>query len=219
VPDPAVAPVCPSCRRAAPIVLRGLESRCAACGASRFLLSAPSVSLAGQPSRVGGLAASIVGWGILLFGTSLAAALWLLAQSIWPGAMVGWALAIPVSAAALFFGLLFLLGGKRLRQQGTARQQEVQRSAVRALVEHRKGAISAHEVASKLQLPEAEADALLSALAREKATAVTVDIDDGGHVTYDFSGQDKRWRVLEDSLEEQELAEAEAAHQRRTSSK
>jgi len=181
-------------------VLRGLESRCAACGAARSLLSAPSVSLAGQPARVGGIAASIFGSGVMVFGFSLAAGLWLLLQSIFPGSMVGWAFAVPVSAVTLFFGLLFLLGGKRLRQQGTTRRDAVQLEAVRALVAHRRGAIGALEVADKLLLPEAQADALLTQLAREEATAVTLDVDDAGHVVYDFTGGEARWRVLEESL-------------------
>ena len=46
--SPFSAP-CPKCGQRAPIVLHGLDSRCAACGAPRFLLAAPNVSLAGQP--------------------------------------------------------------------------------------------------------------------------------------------------------------------------
>ncbi len=141
-----------------------------------------------------------MGWGILLVGFSLAAALWLLLQSLWPEAKVGWAFALPTSAVTLFFGLLFLLGGRRLRQQGSARRQAVQLEAVRALVAHRRGAIGSHEVAGQLQLSEPEADALLSRLAREQATAVTLDVDDAGHMVYDFTGGEARWRVLEQSL-------------------
>jgi hypothetical protein len=51
-------------------------------------------------------------------------------------------------------------------------------------------------------------DALMTELARERATAVTVDVDDQGHVVYDFDGEERRWRVLE---EEAAAADAEVA--------
>ena len=197
-----VSSQCPKCGQRAPIVLHGLESRCAACGAPRFLLAAPSVSLAGQPSRLGGAAASIVGVSVLVLGLSFAAGLFFLLQSIWPASAVGWAFAVPTAAASLLFGLLLLLGGTRLRRHGSQRRLEVQLEAVRAMVQHRKGPISAFEVASKLQLPEAEVDGLLTRLAREKATAVTLDVDADGHVVYDFEGEERRWRVLEEDAEE-----------------
>lgn len=193
---------CPRCQQRAPVVMRGLDSRCAACGAPRSLLAAPSVALAGQPSRVGGIAASIAGLTVLVLGLSLAAGLWLLLQSLWPASLIGWAFAVPVGAASLLFGLLLLLGGSRLRRSGQARQLQVQLEAVRALVEHRRGPISAFEVAGALELPEAQADDLLTRLAREKATEVTLDVDPQGHVVYDFEGEARRWRVLEEQAAE-----------------
>lgn len=193
---------CPKCGQRAPIVLHGLESRCAACGASRFLLAAPTVSFAGQPSRWGGAAASIVGVSVLVLGLSFAAGLYFLLQSIWPMSAVGWAFAVPTAAASLLFGLLLLLGGNRLRRHGSEQRLSVQLDAVRAMVQHRRGPISAFEVASALKLPEPQADALLTRLAREKATAVTLDVDADGHVVYDFEGEERRWRVLEEEAEE-----------------
>lgn len=190
---------CPKCGQRAPVVLHGLDSRCAACGAARFLLAAPNVSLAGQPSRVGGIAATIAGTSVLVLGLSLAVGLWFLMSAIF-SPMAGWGFAIPVAAASVLFGLLLLLGGSRLRQHGTRRQEKVQLDAVKALVEHRRGPISALEAANALQLPEAQVDALLTRLAREKATAVTLDVDDQGHVVYDFDGEARRWRVLEEEV-------------------
>lgn len=193
-----IASSCPRCGQRAPIVLRGLESRCAACGASRSLLAAPSVALAGQPSRWGGAAASLVGVSVLVLGLSLSAGILLLLQSIFPAHVVGWAVALPLAAASLLFGLLLLFGGRRLRQHGTARQQAVQLAAVKAMVQHRKGPVSAYEIAGRLELPEAQVDALLTQLAREQATAVTLDVDAQGRVVYDFEGEERRWRVLEE---------------------
>ena len=192
--------VCSKCQQRAPVVLRGLESRCAACGEPRFLLAAPSVALAGQPSKVGGIAASIAGLSVLVLGLSLAAGLWLLLQSLWPASLLGWAFALPVAAASLLFGLLLLLGGSRLRRSGQARQQQVQLEAVRALVQHRRGPISALDAATALELPEPLVEELLTRLAREKATEVTLDVDARGHVVYDFEGEARRWRVLEEQF-------------------
>jgi len=193
-------------------VLRGLESRCAACGASRSLLAAPSVALAGQPSRLGGAAASIAGLSVLVLGLSLSLGVLLLLQSIFPAHVVGWAVALPMAAASLLFGLLLLFGGSRLRRHGTARQQAVQLAAVKSMVQHRKGPISAYEIAGQLELPEAQVDTLLTQLAREQATAVTLDVDPEGRVVYDFEGEERRWRVLE---EQDDATEAEPAPERR----
>ncbi len=203
---------CSKCGRRAPIVLRGLDSRCAACGAPRSLLAAPNVSFAGQPSRLGGVAATIAGVSVLVLGLSLSAGLWFLLQSIWPTHAVGWAFALPMGAASLLFGFLLLLGGSRLRRRGTARQQEVQLEAVKSMVAHRRGPISASEVAGSLQLPEEQVDALLTRLAREQATAVTLDVDAHGRIVYDFEGEERRWRVLEEAAQGQE-AEAEQARE------
>jgi hypothetical protein len=204
---------CPKCGQRAPIVLHGLDSRCAACGAPRFLLAAPNVSLAGQPSRVGGIAATIAGTSVLVLGLSIALGLWFLLHGLSP--MVGWGVAIPVATASVLFGLLLLLGGNRLRKHGTERQEQVQLDAVRALVQHRQGPISALEAASALQLPEAQVDAILTRLAREKATAVTVDVDAQGHVVYDFDGEARRWRVLEEEVAAEDAGAAYVSEQER----
>ncbi len=206
---------CPKCGRRAPIVLRGLDSRCAACGAPRSLLAAPNVSFAGQPSRVGGAAATVAGTSVLVLGLSLSVGLWFLLQSIWPTHAVGWAFAVPVGAASLLFGCLLLLGGSRLRKSGTARQQEVQLEAVKAMVAHRHGPISASEVAGSLELPEAQVDALLTRLAREQSTAVTLDVDAQGRVVYDFEGEERRWRVLEEQADADATAAEVQAEQAR----
>src|ERR1041384_4735826 len=143
---------CPKCGRRAPIVLRGLDSRCAACGAPRFLLAAPNVAFAGQPSRVGGIAASLAGLEVLVLGLSLSGGVWLLLQALFSSA-VGLAFALPLVAASLLFGLLLLFGGNRLRPRGEERKEEVLLQAVKDIVEHRHGPISAHDVARSLELP------------------------------------------------------------------
>jgi hypothetical protein len=167
------------------------------------LLAAPHVALAGQPSRVGGIAASVAGAAVLVSGLSLATGLWFLLQALWTST-AGWAFALPIAAMSLFFGSLMMFGGRKLRQSGVARQERVQLDAVKALIQHRKGPISALEAASALRLPEPHVDQLLTRLARERATAVTVDVDAEGHVVYDFEGEERRWRVLEAEVEAEE---------------
>ena len=110
-------------------------------------------------------------------------------------------MAVPVFGASLLFGLLLLLGGRKLRRHGTARHQAVAREAVSAMVQHRRGPISAREVARALELPEPQVDALLTELAREKVTGVTLDVDAEGHVVYDFEAEERRWRVLEEQAQ------------------
>lgn len=206
---------CSKCGQRAPIVLRGLDSRCAACGAPRFLLAAPNVSLAGQPSRVGGLMMSLIGITVLVLGLATSAGVWFLLQSLMPTRSFGWAFAIPVSTLSLLAGLALLFSGRRLRSSGTAHRQGVQLEAVKALVQHRRGPLSAADVASALQLPEGDVDQLLAQLARQQATAVTLDVDARGQIVYDFDGEDRRWRVLEEEGEaEDPPPEAENARKR-----
>jgi len=206
---------CSKCGQRAPIVLRGLDSRCAACGAPRFLLAAPNVSLAGQPSRVGGLMVSLIGATVLVLGLAVSAGVWFLLQSLAPARSFGWAFAIPAGTLSLLAGLGLLFSGRRLRKSGTERRDEVQLEAVKAMVQHRRGPLSAADVASALQLPEGEVDQLLTRLAREQATAVTLDVDARGQVVYDFDGEERRWRVLEEEAEPDGAGPAEQAARKR----
>jgi hypothetical protein len=191
------SPRCKSCGQRAPIVLRGLETRCSACDALR-LPTAPSVSFAGQPARVGGLFAWLAGWATLALGLSFSLALLLLLQSIWPSSAVGYAFALPLSVASLFFGTLLILGGRSLRRRGVEKQLGVRREAMRALIAHRGGSVTTAQAAAALAIDEPAADALLTALAREQPTQVRLEVDDDGTLRYDFRGDDARFRVMEE---------------------
>jgi hypothetical protein len=179
------------------------------------LLGGPNLALAGKPSRWGGTAASIAGVAVLVLGLAGALAAWLVLQSIWPAQAFGWAVAIPIAAISMLFGILLLLGGRRLSRSGAARRDEVELQAVRSLVAHRGGSLSAQDVARSLDLSEDRADALLTRLARETATEVTVDVDEAGRVVYDFRGEERRWRVLEDTAAAEEAAASPAQRLRR----
>jgi hypothetical protein len=179
-------------------VLQGLEARCAACGARRFPLSAPSVSLTGQPARFGGSAATLFGIAVLVLGGSLSVGVLLLLQTIAPTTALGWAIGIPMLVASLFFGILLLVVGSRLRKHGSARARAVRFDALRALLAHKQRAVTPNEVARALNLSDADADALLTSFAREYPTPVTLDVGEDGQLRYDFSGTETRWRVLEE---------------------
>lgn len=210
-----LASPCPTCGARAPIVLRGLDSCCSACGAARFLLAGPNVSFAGKPSRFGGIAASFVGVFVSGLGLSISAGLWFLGHAIAPGSTWSWALSVPVFGLSMLLGLALLVGGAKLRRHGAAREHEVQLQAVRSLVEHRRGPVSAHEISERLELPETEVDALLMELSRLSPSAVTIDVDASGRVVYDFEGEERRFRVLEETAEPEAGGDQPAAGQRR----
>src|SRR5437667_81825 len=69
--------------------------------------------------------------------------------------------------------------------------------AVYALAAHRGGVLAAADVARSLSMGEAEADALLTAMAKEQPDWVTLDVDDDGRITYRFANAawDSRIRV------------------------
>lgn len=161
---------------------------------------------------------SLVGVSVLVLGSATSAGLYFLLQSLAPARSFGWAFAIPTLAVSLLAGLALLISGSRLRSSGTARRQGVQLEAVRALVQHRRGPISAADAASALSLPEPEVEQLLTRLAREQATAVTLDVDARGQVVYDFEGEERRWRVLEADVAADEAEPAPAVGQKRGSS-
>lgn len=60
--------ICPHCKQDAPTIVRGLRAYCTACDAPRSMLSDTPINVAGQPSKVGGGVASVLGWFILLGG-------------------------------------------------------------------------------------------------------------------------------------------------------
>lgn len=203
--------ICPHCGQRAPVVLRGVETRCVACGQRRPPLVGANVTLAGQPSRWGGTLAHALGWVLLVVGSSLAAFLWLLLQSIWPHSFVGWAFALPVMVVSWFFGLFLVIGGRRLRKQGDATQRGLRFEAIRALAAHRGGSLTAADAAHALKISDAESDALLTELAKDPDANVSLEVDDDGRIVFLFGIPEKRWRVLEQTAEQADAAvEAEA---------
>jgi hypothetical protein len=180
-----MAPACPSCGQEAPIVYRGVIPYCTACGALRTPLSSPSVNLAGQPSRVGGKFASVLGWLVLLFGGALALGIALLFLAL-GAAGVGLAIALPIAVVVLVLGIALVGSGRSLSQSGAQTGQSTRDQALLAMAAHR-GAVTAVEAARALGIGAAEADAMLTTLAKREPDRVAVDVDDQGIVWYRVS--------------------------------
>lgn len=196
----AVRRACPKCRQNAPIVLRGVDAFCTVCGARRTPFAADILNLAGKPARLGSLAVRILGWGALGIGLFLALSLGLITQAVGSmlaaGSWLGLAFGIPIALLSVVLWLFGVIGGKKLRRVGEVQLQAAQRDAVRALAKHRDGIVRTADAARALGVDEAQADALLSALAREPSENISLNLDDDGRLMYLFGSADAiRWRI------------------------
>jgi len=178
--------MCPHCGKNAPIVHRGLAAYCTACGRPRMPLSGTTVNMAGKPSKVGGVLASVLGWAVLIGGGTLAVVLALLLGSLFPGTPAPWIVGLPIGIASLSFALLLLFGGRKLRESGVAAERDAQTQAVLSLAANRRGTLVARDVASALDIPVEEADALLTTLAKSGSEQVEVEIGERGEIFYVF---------------------------------
>lgn len=174
--------LCPSCGQEAPIVYRGVVPYCTACGATRAPLSGASVNLAGKPSRVGGAVATVAGGLVMVFGVTvaLASALLLLALGRPIGAI---GFGVVVTLATLVAAIALVRRGKSLARSAADTEAELRTQAVLAMAAHR-GAVTARDAAQALGTSVAEADAMLTELAKRDPERVAVDVDDQGNVWY-----------------------------------
>jgi hypothetical protein len=180
-----MVPICPHCGREAPIVYKGVVPTCTACGAMRAPLSSTSVNMAGKPSKVGGTFASVLGWLVLVLGESGALAIGLIGGLI-GGTPLGLALGLPIALVVLVAGIFLLRGGRALSRSGEKAERSARDGALLALAAHR-GAVTAYEAAQALGLGVAQADAMLTELAKREPDRVAVDVDDAGVVWYRVS--------------------------------
>lgn len=148
-------------------------------------LANTSVTLAGQPSKVGGTVARVFGWLVLAGGwiaAALLAGLILLLGGEWAAAVVGGPIALIASIAAY----ALLRGGRSLQKSGDDAESATKNQAIFALANTRGGVLRAWDVAQMLQVPPKEGDDILTRLAKEHPDHVTVDVDDEGTVLYRF---------------------------------
>ncbi len=177
---------CPRCGRAAPTIIRGLRVVCSACGAERGPLSSGMpMNVAGQTSRIGGVLTRGLGWALLfVFAIMLALGIAALTGPFVLKVLLG----IPAIAIALLAGggsFFALRGGKKLATQGAAAMVHAREQALLAFATHHGGVITASEAAAAMNVQVAEADAMLTQMARE-GSRVSVEIDAHGVVRYVF---------------------------------
>lgn len=148
-------------------------------------LANTSVTLAGQPSKVGGTVARVFGWLVLGGGWAIAAALAgliLLLGGTWAAAVA----AGPIALVASLIAYALLRSGRELKKSGDDTEAATKNQAIFALANARNGVLKAWDVAQMLHVTPKEADDVLTKLAKEHPDHVTVDVDDDGNVLYRF---------------------------------
>ncbi|MFO0549124.1 MAG: hypothetical protein U0271_12105 [Polyangiaceae bacterium] len=177
--------MCPYCRTNAPLVYRGIRAYCAACGRQRTVLSASSLTYAGQGSKAGGAALRVFGCGALLIGGGIASVFGLLfwaAVSATAGLIAG----------GILFGLSLLVfwllnrGGRSLEQSGDQARQRKREQALFAMAATSGGMLRPVQAAAALELTVDEADKFLTDLAKTRPSDVGVEVTDEGEVVYTF---------------------------------
>lgn len=144
------------------------------------------MNLAGTPARVGGVFARVAGVLALLVGLSAALGVWLLAFALsTPG--IALALSLPIALVALGVGGVLLGGAHKLRRVGKDAETETRESALLA-VAAQKGGVTAADAARVVGVSVAEADAILTSVAKRHPERLSVDIDDQGAVWFRPAG-------------------------------
>jgi hypothetical protein len=175
--------ICPNCRQEAPTIVRGVRAYCTACGAQRSLIEDTPVNVAGQPSKIGGGVAAVAGLSILVIGSLLSLALGALLQFF--AAPAGLIVGGFLEAVTLFVAAMFLWGGRELFRSGTERERGAQEQAIFAIARRRGGSVTASELARVLSIPESEADAMLTGMAKRPDGQVSLELDDDGTLRYE----------------------------------
>lgn len=187
--------VCPRCRQNAPLVYRGINAFCTACGAPRTPLANTSVNMAGQPSKVGGTITRVFGWIVLVFGTLLATGTFAACSSIvGVAAAAPYVLAIPIALVTWVLSYFLLKGGKQLEQSGVDTQKATRTQAVFALANTRGGMVTAADLAHSIGISPKEADDHLTAMAKESPDHVSIEVDDNGTIFYRFNAA--HWQAI-----------------------
>ena len=199
--------MCPHCRQEAPIVYRGIAAYCTACGQPRLPLAAKSVNLAGQPSQVGGTVTRVLGFVVLFGGLAVSLVVFGILAIFVPLAVAA-GVGVPLALLVAIAAWAIIRGGRTLEKSGLSEQERTRMEAVFALAKLRKKPLTAAQVSAALGIGLAQADALLTDLAKRHPELASVEIDDRGGVFYrvDTSAM-PRVRVA-DPLEEARWLEA-----------
>src|SRR6185295_17707355 len=149
-------------------------------------LAADSVNMAGQPSKVGGTVARVIGWLMLSGGWLLALLLGGIAYLVAPGSAAPWILGVPIAAITSIVAYFILKSGKQLKEDGALTEMTTKNRAIFALANTRGGILTAPDLAQSIATSLQEADDILTNLAKQYPDHVTVDVDDNGTVLFRF---------------------------------
>lgn len=176
--------LCPNCKQDAPIIYRGLNAYCTACGQPRSVLSTGSVTMAGQPAKVGGAVVRTLAYVVLATGTAFS----LLAGMLFSlfSSTAGLTAGLLFGALTLLVSMPMMFGGKKLEKSGADEQNSKRAQAVFALAANRGGVLRPADVAGSLQISLQQADDFLTNLAKTRGDEVDVDVTDHGEVVYKF---------------------------------
>ncbi len=197
---------CPHCHAIAAVIERRGTTVCAACGKPRVGAvtldgqtprgSTVPVSPAGQRvgtdamlARAKGRTQRALGIAGVTLGIAAAA---LVAMAIPGGA--GLAMALLMGLIGVGGGGLAIRAGARQMERARGLDREAHRAAVMELAAASGGVLTAARLAEKLRRPEDEADAILTSLVGD-GSAIDVDVDDEGVVSYVFKELRPRVRV------------------------
>jgi hypothetical protein len=175
--------MCPHCGSDSPLVYRGLTAYCTACGAARAPLSAPSVNLAGVPSKVGGTFAAVVGWVFLSFGLAWALGAGLLFWALFRVTAVALAFSLPIALVALAVGVPLLLVSRHMRKSAALGRRQALEEALMAWAGQR-GSATAQEAGRALGISASEADGILTVVAKREPERLAMDVGDDGQIRY-----------------------------------
>lgn len=176
--------LCPNCKQEAPIIYRGLNAFCTACGQPRSVLSTGSVTMAGQPAKVGGVVVRTLAYVVLAVGTAFSLLMGMIFNLFSSTAGLGAGLAF--GTLTLLVALPMMFGGKKLEKTGVDEQNAKRAQAVFALAANRGGVLRPADVAGSLQITLQQADDLLTALAKTRGDEVDMDVTEQGEVVYKF---------------------------------
>jgi hypothetical protein len=179
--------LCPHCHQNAPVLYKGVFAFCSACDKPRAPFSGKALALAGAPSKLGGRVGRVLGTLVLVFGSSLAAALALFFQFLWPARNIGYALGAPIALISIVLGAVLLIASNQLGRAGAEAERQARLEAVYALAVNRNGMLTTADTARSLQLPPASVEALLGELAKSQPDYVSLEFDEQGQPFYLFS--------------------------------
>ena len=174
--------LCLSCARTTLPTLRGGAAFCSACGAP---VATQALLPPGEPAKVGGKVAGVLGWAMMAFGLLLALAVGTtLSAGFDAGALTGILWGALLGLPLMAWGYLLHLGGRKLRRSGERSSEEARLKVLWGLASQRQGRVTALEAARALGCSSEAADQSLTELARKGD--IRMDVDDEGTIYYLF---------------------------------